>query len=118
MMKNYKFLLCIIAFMIVLFSSCGDKNDEPDAVYNYYMLIQSQVALDLSDNAEEEGSMVGGQVSVISRTVSRMQQIMAQYESDQNSTDIEATLLTACDSIYREYATAYVQYSGQTLCFV
>ena len=118
MMKNYKFLLCIIAFMIVLFSSCGDKNDEPDAVYNYYMLIQSQVALDLSDNAEEEGSMVGGQVSVISRTVSRMQQIMAQYESDQNSTDIEAALLTACDSIYREYSSAYVQYSGQTLCFV
>lgn len=118
MMKNYKFLLCIIAFMIVLFSSCGDKNDEPDAVYNYYMLIQSQVELELSDNAENEGTLVGGQVSVISKTVSRMQQVMAQYEADQNSTDIEAALLTACDSIYREYASAYVQYSGQTLCFV
>lgn len=41
------------------------------------MLIQSQVALDLSDNAEEEGVLVGGQVSVISRTVSRMKRVMA-----------------------------------------
>ena len=58
-------------------TSCNNKNDEPDSAYNYYMLIQSQVALDLSDNAEAEGVLVGGQVSVISRTVSRMKRVMA-----------------------------------------
>ena len=108
-------LLMVAIFMV---ASCGDKKDEPNAVYNYYMLIQSQVALDLSDDAEGEGTMVGGQVSVISRTVARMKNVMALYESDQNSTDIEVALLRACDSIYREYTSAYVQYSGQTLCFV
>ena len=108
----------LITVVMVIFPSCGDKNDEPDALYNYYMLIQSEVELELSNNAEEEGTLVGGQVSVISRTVSRMRNVMAQYDSNQNSTDIEAALLTACDSIYREYASAYVQYSGQTLCYV
>jgi hypothetical protein len=116
-MTKFKMFLSLLV-TVAMVASCGDKSDEPGVVYNYYMLIQSQVELELSDNAEEEGTLVGGQVSVISRTVSRMRNVMAQYESDQNSTDIEATLLTACDSIYREYASAYVQYSGQTLCFV
>ena len=110
--------MLLLMAIVVMVASCGDNSDEPGAVYNYYMLIQSEVELELSNNAEEEGTLVGGQVSVISRTVSRMRNVMAQYDSNQNSTDIEAALLTACDSIYREYASAYVQYSGQTLCFV
>ena len=109
MMETYKRIFWLMTVMILAVTSCNDKDDEPDAVYNYYMLIQSQVGLELSDNAEEEGSLVGGQVRVISRTVSRMRQVMAQYESNQNTTDIEAALLTACDSIYREYSYAYVQ---------
>lgn len=117
-METCKRLFWLVAAMIVLVTSCGDKNDEPNAVYNYYMLIQSEVTLELSDNAEEEGTLVGGQVSVISRTVSKMRSVVAQYESDQSSTGVEAALLTACDSIYREYSSAYVQYSGQTLCYV
>ena len=117
-METCKRMFWLITVVMVIFPSCGDKNDEPDALYNYYMLIQSEVELELSNNAEEEGTLVGGQVSVISRTVSRMRNVMAQYDSNQNSTDIEAALLTACDSIYREYASAYVQYSGQTLCYV
>lgn len=118
MMETCKRMFWLITVVMVIFPSCGDKNDEPDALYNYYMLIQSEVELELSDNAEEDGTLVGGQMSVISRTVSRMRNVMAQYDSNQNSTDIEAALLTACDSIYREYASAYVQYSGQTLCYV
>ncbi len=112
------FIRAILFLSILTMACCKDGHDEPNALYNYYMTIQSQVELELSDNAEEEGTLVGGQASVISRTVSRMRNIMAQYESNQSSTDIEAALLTACDSIYREYASAYVQYSGQTLCFV
>lgn len=116
-MKRFKNPIWLVGLIIMMAVSC-ESSDEPDAVYNYYMTIQSQVELELSGNAEEEGTLVGGQVSVISRTVSRMRNVMAQYDADQNSTDIEAALLTACDSIYREYASAYVQYSGQTLCFV
>ena len=118
-MKTTRPLIRTILFLSILtMACCKDGHDEPNALYNYYMTIQSQVALDLSENSEDEGTLVGGQASVISRTVSRMRNVMAQYESDQSSTDIEAALLTACDSIYREYASAYVQYSGQTLCFV
>lgn len=104
--------------MLVTLTSCQSSEDEPDASYKYYMRIQSQVALDLSDNAASEDILVGGQVSVISRTVSRMKKVMSEYESQLLSTDVEAALLTKCDSIYKEYATAYVQYTGQTLCFV
>ena len=117
-MKMKRQILTVLFIIMMIFTSCGNGEDEPNSTYNYYMLIQSQVELDISDGAEENGTMVGGQVSVISRTVSRMQRVMAQYESQQSSTDIETALLTACDSIYREYSSAYVQYSGQTLCYV
>ena len=118
-MKTKRHLLKIFLLLaIMIATSCADGSDESGATYGYYMTIQSQVALEMSDNAEEEGSLVGGQVSVISRTVSRMRRVLSQYESEQNSTAVEAALLAACDSIYREYASAYVQYSGQTLCFV
>ncbi len=117
-MKTKRQILTVLFIFMMIFTSCGNGEDEPNSTYNYYMLIQSQVALDLSDGAEENGTMVGGQVSVISRAVSRMQRVMAQYEAQQSSTDIETALLTACDSIYREYSSAYVQYTGQTLCFV
>ena len=54
MMETCKRLLWLITVGMVIFPSCGDKNDEPDAFYNYHMLIQSQVELELSDNAEED----------------------------------------------------------------
>lgn len=117
-MKTKRQILTVLFIIMMIFTSCGNGEDEPNSTYNYYMLIQSQVELDISDGAEENGTMVGGQVSVISRAVSRMQRVMAQYEAQQSSTDIETALITACDSIYREYSSAYVQYSGQTLCFV
>ena len=82
MMETCKRMFWLITVVMVIFPSCGDKNDEPDALYNYYMLIQSEVELELSNNAEEEGTLVGGQVSVISRTVSRMRNVMAQYAKD------------------------------------
>ena len=117
-MKTYRDYLWLTAIMMVMFTSCKDKSDEPDGLFDYYMTIQSQVELELSDNAEEDGTLVGGQVSVISRTVSRMKKVIAAYETPQNSTDIEQALLSTFDSIYNEYAAAYVQYSGQTICYV
>jgi len=117
MMRKYMTIMGLLAIVTLIAASCKGK-DEPDPAYNYYMLIQSQIQLELSDEAEDEGTMVGGQASVISRTVSRMKNVMAAYESQLYSTDVESKLIAMCDSIYREYSSAYVQYSGKTLCFV
>lgn len=59
-METCKRLFWLVAAMIVLVTSCGDKNDEPNAVYNYYMLIQSEVTLELSDNAEKKARSSAG----------------------------------------------------------
>ena len=60
-MKTITRVFWLIAIVMLLAPSCNDKDDEPDATWNYYMLIQSQVELELSDNAEEEGTLVGEQ---------------------------------------------------------
>ena len=117
-MKNYKSLIWLISAMLLMSMSCENKEDEPSEIYKYSILIQSQVPLELSDNSEEEGTLVHGQYDLLSRTVLRMKEVMMEYESEMQTTDIEATLFRKCDSIYNGYASAYPQYSGQTICFV
>ncbi len=109
--------ISFFAMLLLLAASCG-SDDEPAATYKYYMLIQSQVPLELSDNAEAEGAIASGSESVISTTVKRIQAVVGAYDPQQNSTDIEASLLWKCDSIYNDYASSHTQYSGQTVCFV
>lgn len=44
--------LFVIALVMVTFASCGDKENEDDNVYGYYMTIQSQVPITLWEGDE------------------------------------------------------------------
>lgn len=57
-METHKRMFWFVTIVLTLITSCKSSDDEPDAAYKYYMRIQSQVALDLSDNAEENGTLV------------------------------------------------------------
>ena len=68
-----KFLL--IAAMLVAMSSCKDSEDVNDtSEYKYYLEIQSQVRLHLSENAEDENGMVNPLFDRLSRTIYYMKQ--------------------------------------------
>ena len=85
-MKNYKSLIWLISAMLLMSMSCENKEDEPSEIYKYSILIQSQVPLELSDNSEEEGTLVRGQYDLLSRTVLRMKEVMMEYESEMQTT--------------------------------
>ena len=50
-------------------TSCKDNEDVYNGEYTYYLSIQSEVMLHLSDNAEDESGMVNPVFDRLSRTV-------------------------------------------------
>ncbi len=119
-MTTFKmFLLLLVTIVIVL--SCGDKEDVYDTgEYKYYLEIQTEVRLHLSDNAEDESGMaVSPEIDRLSRTVFYMQQAVVNNESMQGDyRSKEAALITVCDSLYRNYADMNPANKGNVICFV
>ena len=119
-MKVCNNLLVSLALLIVLLSSCQEREEVYDTgEYKYYLEIQSEVRLHLSDNAEDEEGMVSPVLDRLSRTIYYMQQAVADNESLQSEPMVkEAALLTKCDSLYRNYADMNPENKGKAVCFV
>ena len=120
MRRNKCFLgLFVIALVMVTFASCGDKENEDDNVYGYYMTIQSQVPITLWEGDESQGTMPDGEFDIMSRTISNMKYALSTATSEHNSRSVnDAAAIRACDDIYNDYATAYADEKGNTVCFV
>ena len=111
--------LFVIALVMVTFTSCGDKENEDDNVYGYYMTIQSQVPITLWEGDESQGTMPDGEFDIMSRTISNMKYALSTATSEHNTRAVnDAAAIRACDDIYNDYATAYAAEKGNTVCFV
>ena len=118
-MKNRNSLLFLIVILMMIGTSCKDNEDVYNGEYTYYLSIQSEVMLHLSDNAEDESGMVNPVFDRLSRTVYFMKQAVSENETMQsNEREREAALLTTCDSLYRNYAETNPENKGHVVCFV
>ena len=119
MMKDYKRIVWLVAIMMVMAISC--KDDEPAETFDsYYLDIQSLVSLNLDDDDEEQGTMPkNGHADVLSKTIRKMKEALAEATSEENSRQAnDAAAMKACDEIYNDYATAYAGSKGNTVCTV
>ena len=120
-MRTSKFLFwMILPVMVMIVASCGDKEDvHGTGEYKYYLEIQSQVRLHLSENAEDENGMVNPLFDRLSRTIYYMKQAVVDNDSLQVETKIkEAALFTTLDSLYQNYAVINPENRGNVICFV
>ena len=120
-MKTLKRLIWLVALMVIFLPSCKDGEEVYDTGnYKYYLTIQSQVRLHLSDNAEDESGMaVSPEIDRLSRTIYSMQQTVVNSESMQGDTQTkEAAIFTTLDSLYRNYADMNPENKGNVICFV
>ncbi len=110
----------LLSVMIAIASSCKDGEDVNDtSEYKYYLEIQSQVRLHLSENAEDENGMVNPLFDRLSRTIYYMKQAVVDNDSLQVETKIkEAALFTTLDSLYQNYAVINPENRGNVICFV
>ena len=121
MMKNFQLFLWLIAIAMLVLPSCKDNEDSNDtADYKYYLIIQSQVSLNLNDEDEAQGTMSSdSRVTLMSRTIFYMKQALVKNESMQGDFRTnEANLFTTLDSLYRIYAETNPVNRGQVVCFV
>ncbi len=121
-MNSFKVSLCLLALLMLGVTACNDSNDEDlQGQLKYYLLIQSQVSLNLDDDDESQGTMAGSQADVMSTTISRMKQAIVEAENQHNGANKDAAIISTCDNIYKEYedyASHHDQDKGQTICFV
>ena len=120
-MNTINTLFWLIAIVVFVASSCKDSEEEElIGNYKYYLTIESQKILNLKDVDDEQGTMVGdSRVDLMSRTIAKMQQAVIDNESIQGDAKIkEASLLTVCDSLYRNYADVNPENKGNIVCFV
>ena len=120
MMKKYELLICIMAVVMLIASSCKDSEDVSGSDdYYYYLDIQTEVRLHLSDAAdEEETGVVSPVVDHLSRTIYHMQKAVRKYDEQKGNRNKVATLLSTCDGLYRDYAEVYPEQKGNVICCV
>ena len=101
-------------------SSCKDSEDVSGGDdYYYYLDIQTEVRLHLSDAAdEEETGVVNPVVDHLSRTIYHMQKAVREYEEQKGNRNKVATLLTTCDGLYLSYADMNPENQGKIVCYV
>ena len=121
-MKKYPYFLWLIAIVMVLVPACKDsEEDELIGDYKYYLNIQSQVALNLNEEDEEQGTMSSNsKVDLMSKTIFFMKKAVVDNDSQQGGSTKakEATLLTVCDSLYHNYAVVNPENKGHIVCYV
>ncbi len=109
-------LFALLFSCLLLTVSCG--NEEPDWLVGYYMSIQSQVKLSLSDEDESQGTSPDKAVDVLSNTVRRMRIALQEAYPQDTRTGADAAVLTAIDNIYMDYKSAYADKEGHTVCVI
>lgn len=109
-------LAALMACMLVTSTSCG--NDEPDYLIGYYLNIQSQVNLNLSDYDESQGTSASMSSSVLSTTIVNMRKALEATYPTATLQGNDSAVLTALDNIYRNYKIAYSGVEGHTVCIV
>jgi hypothetical protein len=109
--------LFVLLFSVVLGTfSCG--NDEPDWMIGYYMSINSQVRLTLSEGEDAPGTTSNLTVDVLSTTVRNLRSALHEAYPQDTRTGNDAAVLTACDKIYMDYKASYVDKEGHTVCVI
>ena len=120
-MNTIKKYMWLIAIVLIFLPSCKDSDDVDDGSdYIYYLNIQSQVMLNLSDNAgDETGMATNSQVDRLSNTIYCMKQAVSENETMQGDARTkESALITACDSLYRSYTETHPENKGRVVCIV
>lgn len=119
LMTKFKMFLSLLV-TVVMASSCGDKDEvNGNDGYFYYLDIESEVRLNYKEADESQGTMTDSDYDLLSRTVMHMQQAVQQNNSMKGDNRAkEATMITTCDSLYRNYADMNPSNKGFLICYI
>ena len=120
-MKTIIRVFWLIAVAIFIAPSCKDNEEVYGSDdYYYYLDIETELRLHLSENAEDEkGKATSTELDRLSRTVYYMRKAVTEYKSMKGNDRVkEAALLTTLDSLYRNYADMNPAAKRYLVCYV
>ena len=111
-------LLVLLVFPLAAatFTSCD--SDEPDYLVGYYLTINSQVGLSLSEEDESQGTSSSPVADVLSNTVVKMREALLIAYPQNNRYGNDAGVIAALDDIFVEYKSMYQSTEKNTVCVV
>lgn len=101
---------------MVMGTSCG--SDEPDWLVGYYMTINSETRLNLTENDESQGTSSQPYADVLSNTIVKMRIALNEFYQEPTTHANDAVILTALDNIYKQYKAMYGHLEKNTVCVV
>ena len=108
--------MILLAGTLMALSSCG--SDEPDWLIGYYMTINAQTRINLSDDDESQGTSAQPVADVLSNTIVQMRVALQEAYPENNHQGNDAAVLTALDQIYKKYKTMYGGEEKNAVCIV
>ncbi len=111
-------LLISILLMFTLAASTSCGSDEPDWLVGYYMTINSQVRISLSEEDESQGTSSQPIADVLSNTIVKMRNALHEAYPVNGRTGNDAAVISALDDIYRQYKLMYGGDERNTVCLV
>ena len=113
---RFIFLVLMLAIPTTTMTSCGD--DEPDMLVGYYLSIQSQVRLTLSEEDESQGTSASPVQDMLSTTIVRMRNALRIAYPMPNYHGNDSHVISALDDIYKDYKSMYGSSERNTVCVV
>lgn len=110
------FLAMMLFVPLTTMTSCG--NDEPDMLVGYYLGIQTQVRLTLSEEDESQGTSASPVQDMLSTTIVRMREALRIAYPMPNYYGNDSKVIAALDDIFNDYKSMYGSSERNTVCVV
>lgn len=109
-------LVLMLSIPLSTLMSCGD--DESDLAVGYYLSIQSQVRLSLSENDESQGTSSSPLADPLSLTIIRMREALRNAYPEPNNYGNDSRVIAVLDAIFMDYKTTHNASERNTVCVV
>ena len=118
LLAPWRLLLLVGMLAGVLTGASSCDNDEPNLDVGYYLGIQSQVRLNLSENEESQGTSAQPYADMLSTTIVRMRVALRNAYPVPNTYGNDSRVIAALDDIFMEYKSMYGSSERNTVCVV
>ena len=109
-------LAMTLILTLLTLTTCG--SDEPDWLVGYYLEINSEVRLNLSDDDESQGTSASPVQDVLSATIVNMRTALHDTYPVNDYHGDDAGVIAALDKIYYDYKAMYGATEKNTICIV
>ena len=111
-------ILLVMAASVITFNSCGNDEEEEQALIDYYLNISSTESIGVTSEDEEQGTMGQPSGNVLANTIWKMKKALRDVYPEANTQGNDIDVVYSIDKIYKQYKAMYGHLERNTVCVV